>query len=77
MKDLGSELTDEQVTKALKDLDVNKDGVIDLSEFCRWFFTGMKSYGGVNRTLLRLKKGQGAGGILTSLKEQFKGCLGE
>ena len=56
-------------TNALKDLDINKDGVIDLSEFSRWFFTGMQSYGGVSRTLLKLKKGTGAGGILTSFKD--------
>ena len=75
MKSLGTELTDDQVTTALKDLDINKDGVIDLSEFSRWFFTGMQSYGGVSRTLLRLKKGTGAGGVLKSLKDQFKDCL--
>ena len=65
MKSLGTELNDDQVTKALKDLDINKDGVIDLNEFSRWFFTGMQSYGGVSRTLLKLKKGNGAAGILT------------
>lgn len=75
MKSLGTELSDDQVTTALKDLDINKDGVIDLSEFSRWFFTGMQSYGGVSRTLLRLKKGTGAGGVLKSLKDQFKDCL--
>jgi Ca2+-binding EF-hand superfamily protein len=69
MKSLGKEIDDDQVTKALKDLDINKDGVIDLSEFSRWFFTGMQSYGGVSRTLLKLKKGTGAGGILTSFKD--------
>ena len=77
MKSLGTELTDDQVNTALKDLDINKDGVIDLSEFSRWFFTGMQSYGGVSRTLLRLKKGTGAGGVLKSLKDQFKGALSD
>jgi hypothetical protein len=28
-----------------------------------------QSYGGVSRTLLKLKKGTGAGGILTSFKD--------
>lgn len=32
-KELGYELTDEETAAALKDLDINKDGVIDLKEF--------------------------------------------
>jgi len=36
----------------LKDLDLNKDGVIDLEEFSRWYFTGMKPYNGSTRTML-------------------------
>jgi len=39
---------------ALKSLDVNKDGVIDLQEFSWWYFTGMKSLTGTQKTLLRL-----------------------
>jgi Ca2+-binding EF-hand superfamily protein len=29
---------------AFKDLDMNGDGVIDLSEFREWYFSGMNSY---------------------------------
>jgi len=36
----------------LKDLDLNNDGVIDLAEFSRWYFTGMKPYDGRKRTML-------------------------
>ncbi len=34
-KELGSELTEEQLQNALKDLDLNGDGVIDIDEFAR------------------------------------------
>jgi len=44
-KILGHELTEEQLDTALKDLDLNEDGVIDFDEFARWYFTGMKCYG--------------------------------
>jgi len=54
MRDLGSELTEDQITAAFKDLDLNKDGVIDYDEFVRWYFTGMKSYSGVQRTFLKV-----------------------
>lgn len=47
-------MTEEQLTKALKDLDLNGDGVVDLSEFNRWYFTGMKPYNGSTRTMLRI-----------------------
>ena len=53
----GHELTDEQLATALKDLDLNGDGVIDYNEFKRWYFTGMKSYSGTKRTLLKFKHG--------------------
>lgn len=53
---LGFPLTDEQTTAALIDLDLNKDGVIDFSEFSRWYFTGMKSYNGKTRNMLRIGK---------------------
>ena len=55
-KDLGQELSDEQYTEALKDLDVNGDGVIDLGEFKRWWFSGLKSYSGQKRSMLFAKK---------------------
>ena len=37
--DLGHALTPEQINDALIDLDLNGDGVIDLEEFKRWFFS--------------------------------------
>ena len=49
---LGHELTDYEIDTALKDLDLNGDGVIDLTEFSRWYFTGMKPYSGAKRTML-------------------------
>jgi len=48
-------LTDEQVDNALKDLDLNNDGVIDLDEFSRWYFTGMKPYNDTTRTMLKVR----------------------
>ena len=54
MKDLGSELNEEQVSAAMEDLDVNHDGVIDFEEFTRWYFTGMKSYSAGRRTFLKM-----------------------
>lgn len=53
-KELGHELNEEQLEVALKDLDLNKDGVIDLHEFSRWYFTGMKPYNGSTRTMLKI-----------------------
>ena len=54
-KDLGQEITEEQIEEAMKELDLNGDGVVDLEEFSRWYFTGMKSYGGVMKGLLQTK----------------------
>ena len=53
---LGHPLNDDQLEKALQDLDLNKDGVIDLDEFCRWYFTGLKSYNDRTRNMLVLTK---------------------
>ena len=39
-KDLGVPLDDAQLDAAIEDLDVNKDGVIDLNEFSKWWFSG-------------------------------------
>ena len=50
------DLSDEQLEKALTDLDLNKDGVVDLNEFCRWYFTGLKSYNDTTRNMLVLTK---------------------
>jgi hypothetical protein len=51
---LGQQLNDDQLKTALKDLDLNNDGVVDFTEFKRWYFSGMKSYNGTKRTLLKL-----------------------
>jgi len=66
-KDLGQELSEDQLTTALKDLDLNNDGVVDLDEFKRWYFTGMKPYNGARRTLLKL------GGKATKLMDVLAG----
>ena len=52
-KELGHELTPDELDKALKDLDLNGDGVIDMNEFSRWWFTGMKEFNGSRRTVLK------------------------
>lgn len=49
---LGNPVNDEQLQNAMKDLDLNGDGVIDFSEFSRWYFTGMKPYNGTRKALL-------------------------
>jgi hypothetical protein len=51
---LGHPLDDDQLELALKDLDLNKDGVVDLKEFSRWYFTGLKSYNDDKRNMLLL-----------------------
>ena len=35
---------------------MNGDGTIDFDEFKRWYFSGMKSYTGSKRTMLKLGK---------------------
>lgn len=52
---LGQPLDDEQLEAAMKDLDLNGDGVIDKDEFSRWFFTGMKAYNGARRSMLQMR----------------------
>lgn len=52
MSTLSQNLTDEELEKAMKELDLNGDGVISFHEFCRWYFTGMKSYSLDSRSLL-------------------------
>jgi hypothetical protein len=51
-KQLGHPLSEEELATALDDLDLNKDGVIDFDEFCRWYFTGMKPYNDSTRSML-------------------------
>lgn len=55
--ELGNPLDDEQLETALKDLDLNGDGVIDIDEFKRWYFSGMKSYSSTKRSMLKFAGG--------------------
>lgn len=71
-KDLGVPLDDAQLNAAIADLDVNNDGVIDLSEFSKWWFSGFQSYDTYRRNMLKLKtKGKNA------LETFQKGNVGE
>jgi hypothetical protein len=51
--ELGMQLDEEQLNNALKDLDMNGDGVIDYDEFKRWYFSGMKSYSDRKRSFFQ------------------------
>ena len=73
MKKLGNPLTENQLAEALKDLDLNKDGVVDLDEFKRWYFTGMKPYNGTRRTLL--KAGGKARALLAACQDEARAIL--
>jgi Ca2+-binding EF-hand superfamily protein len=55
MAKLGTTLDDEQVDTALKTLDLNDDGVIDFSEFTRWYFSGMQPYSDRNRSMRQMR----------------------
>lgn len=67
------DLTDEQCQEAFKDLDLNGDGVIDLEEFKRWYFTGMKSYTGTRRFMLKVKDGSKK--LLDAIADEAKMAL--
>ena len=54
--ELGHSLNDKQLEEALKDLDTNEDGVIDFSEFQRWWFSGFKCRSNHNRSMIKIKK---------------------
>ena len=58
---------------ALKDLDMNNDGVVDLEEFTRWYFTGMKPYNGARRTMLKL--GSKTAGLMKVAAEEAKAVM--
>jgi len=47
-------LTEKDLDEALKTLDLNGDGVIDIHEFARWYFSGMKSFGSFKRSLFKV-----------------------
>jgi len=72
-KKLGNELNDGDLETALKDLDLNGDGVIDIIEFSRWYFSGMKSYGSNKRSMLKFHGH--ASKIISKAKEQAKLAL--
>jgi hypothetical protein len=72
-KELGNELTDEELEKALKDLDLNGDGVIDFKEFSRWYFTGMKEFNGSRRDIL--KAGSMAGKLISTVGSATREAL--
>ena len=55
-KELGHSLSDRELEDALKDLDTNEDGVIDFSEFQRWWFSGFKCRSNHNRSMIKIKK---------------------
>ena len=54
-KVLGHNLNDEQLVEAMRDLDMNNDGLVDLNEFSRWYFTGMKALREHTRTVMKTK----------------------
>jgi hypothetical protein len=70
---LGTPLSEDQLTAALRDLDLNGDGVVDLDEFKRWYFTGMKPYNGARRTMLKV--GGKARALLATVHEETKALL--
>jgi uncharacterized protein YneF (UPF0154 family) len=55
MLKMGKKLNNEQVTAALKDLDLNGDGVIDFNEFAAWYFNGQRENSDAKRALLQMK----------------------
>ena len=54
---------------------MNEDGVIDMSEFSRWYFTGMKSYADNKKKLLKL--GKHSKSIFNKLAAKSKEDLGK
>jgi hypothetical protein len=54
-------------------LDLDGNGVIDFSEFCRWYFTGMKPYNGARRTMLQL--GSKSMALIDTISEETSNLL--
>ena len=52
---LGQPLQQDQLEAAMKDLDLNRNGVLDAQEFSRWYFSGMRSYRKKTRRILRMR----------------------
>jgi hypothetical protein len=73
-KELGFELSEEQLTSALGDLDLNGNGVIDFDEFTRWYFTGMKPYNGLTKSMLKLEHGSKT--LFNTLADKMKESIG-
>jgi hypothetical protein len=73
-KELGYELSEEQLTSALGDLDLNGNGVIDFDEFCRWYFTGMKPFNGLTRSMLKIEHGSKT--LFNTLADKMKESIG-
>lgn len=74
-EELGDKLNEKQLEAAMDDLDMNEDGVIDMSEFSRWYFTGMKSFNDNKKRLLKL--GKHSRSIFNKLAEKSKADLGK
>jgi len=74
MADLGFKADDWAVDEALKDLDLDGNGVIDLEEFKRWYFTGMKQYNGSTKAMLRLG---GIGKRMSSIAAEAAEMIGK
>ena len=53
---LGFTLSEKEAKEAMEELDLNGDGTLDLDEFKRWYFSGMKPYTGAKRTMLKIGK---------------------
>ena len=73
-KELGFELSEEQLTSALEDLDLNGNGVIDFDEFSRWYFTGMKPYNGLTKSMLKIEHGSKT--LFNTLADKMKESIG-
>jgi len=72
---LGNELSNDQLDAALIDLDLDQNGTIDIYEFSRWYFTGMKSYNGSTRTMLKV--GRKTASLFNSMAAKTKEAFGE
>ena len=70
---LGLKHDEAQLEVALKDLDLDNSGTIDIYEFSRWYFTGMKSYNGDTRTMLKV--GKHSSSIFNALAEKTKAAF--
>jgi hypothetical protein len=54
-KELGRNLSNDELEECLKDLDQNKDGKISYEEFSRWWLSGRQGLSGWMRKLLSFK----------------------